>query len=785
MSRFVSVVIRNPRKTKQPTTHNLRHNSRLTPDPNYMLPRELRLKNYNLYTVFDASKTWGEWETEIGDLYKEQHLKGRQIRSDAVRLDEGLIVLSEEQVNNCKPDDIWEKMQEYINWFEERFLTVIYTLDWHRDEGHAEEDLNEVQKLETRNNHAHFIFSNVDSNGDMIRRNWDQKGTEFKEMQDQIAKIFKPLGFVRGVNYAKNKILPPEYKTPSEKRREKSKETRKKDKTEIKNLTDMLNQEKEKKWQQRLQKLREKMQLEKANRFKYGELEALLKTDAINYKNSKMQNEAIAENVIWDMKVELEQEKQMLQAEVAEKVNELQGDISLHEIIDEQRVDKINILQTEIENQQKFIKDKVIQIEELENTAFKSEIQQKEKSEEKDHKILSLTQLIQEFKKDVFSETWTRKDKNGEKHKSKNINVVKQLEKKSTEFEEEIKTLKTENNTLRTGIEQKETQITSDANTLQDSQEKIKVLEKQVQELEKSTEPTGYYIEGESVSKKLYEHMEEKRHALNYKFSREESLEEKLEESKQRIVARNNLMKDQQERYDQLEKEYNEKIEAQDNKIESLNHHVQELEKDVFSETWTRKDKNGEKHKSKNINVVKQLEKKSTEFEDIIKTLNLLAYTGTKYPTEFDENDKPVKFEKETWKGIAEYAEEQVKKLSLETEWQSEKILELEDLAYHDEQIYNSEIADYDYITTTYKDENEILEKELDEAIKIIETIRDYNVPISQLGEFWDELKVTVLDTTWEKREESVENEIQQDTIKLKHKKENIAEDKGSPLKPG
>jgi len=110
MSKYASVVIRNPRKTKKPTSHNLEHNSRLTPDPNYMLPSELRLKNYNLYTVLDAMDTWDEWQTEIGDLYKGQHLKGRQIRSDAVRLDEGLIVLSEEQVDNCNADDIWEKM---------------------------------------------------------------------------------------------------------------------------------------------------------------------------------------------------------------------------------------------------------------------------------------------------------------------------------------------------------------------------------------------------------------------------------------------------------------------------------------------------------------------------------------------------------------------------------------------------------------------------------------------------------------------------------------------------
>ena len=751
MSRFVSVVIRNPRKTKKPTSHNLRHNSRLTPDPNYMLPRELRLKNYNLYTVSDATKTWDEWQTEIGDLYKEQHLKGRQIRSDAVRLEEGLIVLSEEQVDNCNADDIWEKMQEYINWFEERFLTVVYTLDWHRDEGHSEEDLDEVQKLETRNNHAHFIFNNVDSNGDMIRRNWDKKGTEFKEMQDQIAKIFKPLGFVRGVNYAKNKIIPPKYKTPNEKRREKSKETRKKDKTEIKNLTDILNKEKEKKWQQRLKKLRGKMQLEKANRSKYAELETLLKTDAINYKNAEMQNEAIAENVIWDMKVELGQEKQVLEEKITEKVNEfkklqeksdvleessadlvetkdakiseLQSDITFHQIIDEQRADKVNTLQTEIESHQKSIKDKVTQIEELESASLASETQHKEKIEVKDNEILSLDQQVQELKKEVFSETWTWTSTDGKKYKSKNIDVVKHLESEHKELNEDIETLKTQNNTLATSIEEKETQIALDSNILKGSQEKIKILEKQVQELEDKEPEIIEVIKEVSIELTPEEIMQlviETEHGFL-------KIEDMIEKQKEIIVKKSSDIK--------------------------------ELKKLAYTGNTYLDSDRPFPYKKRSENQAKKINELEKKIEELDKTA---YYDDVDYNKELD---KPVSVRTPYSQKVLELQKD---KSSLVVE-----IEELDKFAFYEKDIWIDELEDYVTERFYYKSENKELTKELEKskeelvlAQKVIETVGKYNIPYKNLKGNIREISDNILNKVWQKRPEK--NKIKTPGIKLK-----------------
>ena len=103
---------------------------------------------------------------------------------------------------------------------------------------------------------------------------------------------------------------------------------------------------------------------------------------------------------------------------------------------------KIYELQSDIENYKKSIKDKDNKIDDMENTLRRSEIKHEEEIEIKNNEIQLLQHELQKLKKDVFSETWTQKDKNGENQKSKNVNVVKQLEKKSTELEEKIKVLK-------------------------------------------------------------------------------------------------------------------------------------------------------------------------------------------------------------------------------------------------------------------------------------------------------------------------------------------------------
>ena len=530
MSQYASVKKRT-KDAKAPCPFTFIHNARLDKNIEYLLPKHLRLKNYHMTSISNATKTFNSWKRENEDRYEK--IRNRKLRSDAHRLESLLIILSEEQVNKCNPNEIWERAKLFKEWFEMKYETIVRTMDWHRDEGHSDEDENDDHKLETRNNHIHLEFDNVNNQGKMVRRLFS-KG-DLKIFQDKIAEIYSPLGFIRGKDTTKrHRDDKPKRGLGQEAFRSKKKaESREKN---IKREMELLGEELQKwqakdthytqlaKTQEELQKKLLKQEINYAQaiqeiknesqkiidnlKFEAEKKDVQNISDATKIKETQQQNddlESAALKMLEQHKEDIEEKNREIDEledknNILEesftglietkdiKIKELQGDIAIHEIIDEQRVAKINTQHTEIDNHKKSIKDKNSQIEELESTSLTSETQHKEKIEVKDNEILSLNQQVQEFRKDVFSETWTWKAGNGKKYKSKNIDVVKQLEKKRTELEEDIETLKTENNTLTTTTEQKEAQIASDSTTLKDSQEKIKVLGKQVQEL-KDKEP--------------------------------------------------------------------------------------------------------------------------------------------------------------------------------------------------------------------------------------------------------------------------------------------------------
>ncbi|HIA03348.1 MAG TPA: hypothetical protein EYN66_15810 [Myxococcales bacterium] len=215
MARFASVKIRERGKIKAPTLHSILHNSRIGKEATYLLPKEFRRSNYHAAKISNATKTWENWVAVIEDRYRNAH--NRKLRSDAVRIEEGLIVLSDEQVRNCDPDQIWQKMQEFARWFEERHNTEVLSLDWHRDEGEI------VNGEPTYNEHAHFLFADVDRSGNKVRSNWQRSGEELREMQDKIAELFAPLGFERGIANQQK-----EYRRPREQRQYRQKQKKEK-----------------------------------------------------------------------------------------------------------------------------------------------------------------------------------------------------------------------------------------------------------------------------------------------------------------------------------------------------------------------------------------------------------------------------------------------------------------------------------------------------------------------------------------------------------------------------
>jgi len=502
MSQYASMKKRT-KDAKAPCPSTLIHNARLDKNIEYLLPKHLRLKNYHMTPISNATKTFNSWKRENEDRYKK--IKNRKLRSDAHRLESLLIILSEEQVDKCKPDDIWERAHVFKEWFEIKYETKVKTMDWHRDEGHSDEDENDDHKLETRNNHIHLEFDNVNNQGKMVRRLFS-KG-DLKIFQDKIAEIYAPLGFIRGEDTAKS------HRNDVPKRGLGQEAFRSKKKVESR----------EKKIKKEMELLREELQKWEAKDSHYTqlaktqeELQEKLLEQEINYSQAIQEIKDESQKIIDKLKFEAVEKNREIddlqdKSNIIEesfdglmktkniKIKELQGEIAIHEIVDKQRVAKIKTQHIEIDNHKKAIKDKTSQVEadlkilqenkekikELESASHKFEIQHKEKIESKDNEILSLNQQVEELKKDIFSEDWTEVDNNGNKHKSKNIDVVKHLGKKHTKLEEDMEALKAKNNTLTTCIEQKETQIVLDAETLNDSKEKIEVLKEQVEELKK------------------------------------------------------------------------------------------------------------------------------------------------------------------------------------------------------------------------------------------------------------------------------------------------------------
>ena len=254
MAKYASIKTR-PRTEAKPSPGTLAHNQRLAKNID-LLPTEHQQENYHMNRLSNVSKVFQEWKIENEERY--QKINNRKLRSDAHRLESLAIILSGEQVKECDSDAIWEKAQEFKTFFEEKYKTKVRTMDWHRDEGH----INDEGKAEI-NDHIHLEFDNVNFEGKMVRKLFS-KGDLIK-FQDKIAEIYKPLGFVRGENTAKKnhsdkpKIGLPQKTFKKRKRAQASTNTPAK----IKDL------------KTEIARLRTQLQAQKAERAEYAALEQL------------------------------------------------------------------------------------------------------------------------------------------------------------------------------------------------------------------------------------------------------------------------------------------------------------------------------------------------------------------------------------------------------------------------------------------------------------------------------------------------------------------------------
>jgi hypothetical protein len=167
---------------KIPTTSNLAHNSGLTQATYWLYNGKDIIQSIKFKDKEELDSIWRKWEEEAKSRYKNNPLNKRALKSNAVIVEEGLVVIGT-HVKATK-NEIVKILNDFVRKFQKDNNTKILHIAYHTHEGHEDTNKNEVI-----NRHAHFLFANVSNNGVMIRRNW--KRDYLKQLQDDIFEISK------------------------------------------------------------------------------------------------------------------------------------------------------------------------------------------------------------------------------------------------------------------------------------------------------------------------------------------------------------------------------------------------------------------------------------------------------------------------------------------------------------------------------------------------------------------------------------------------------------------
>lgn len=132
------------------------------------------------------------------------------------------------------------------------------------------------------------------------------------------------------------------------------------------------------------------------------------------------------------------------------------------------------------------------------------------------------------------------------------------------------------------------------------------------------------------------------------------------------------------------------------------------------------------------------------QYKEEITNLEALAYTGEEYPVEFDENDNPIKVEKETWKEVASSLQEDVSQRDLEIKSLNEELMQLVPELDKPEIVIEEEESYADIELEAKKKENENL-------TEVIYMMRDYDIPKSALEGDIEDIVKTVKEGEWKK----------------------------------
>lgn len=182
MANANAVIIRKPKIYKIPTTSNLAHNSGVTQATYWLHDGKDITQSIKLKDMGEINNIWKKWEEEAKSRYKNNPLNKRALKSNAVIVEEGLVVIGT-HVQATK-NEIVKILNDFVRKFQKDNNTTILHIAYHTHEGHEDTNRNEVI-----NRHAHFLFANVNNNGVMVRRNW--KRYYLKQLQDDIYEISK------------------------------------------------------------------------------------------------------------------------------------------------------------------------------------------------------------------------------------------------------------------------------------------------------------------------------------------------------------------------------------------------------------------------------------------------------------------------------------------------------------------------------------------------------------------------------------------------------------------
>lgn len=182
MANANAVIIRKPKIYKIPTSSNLAHNSGVTQATYWLNDGKDIIQSIKFKDMGEINNIWKKWEEEAKSRYKNNPLNKRALKSNAVIVEEGLIVIGS-HVQATK-NEIVKILNDFVIKFQKDNNTKILHIAYHNHEGHEDTNRNEVI-----NRHAHFLFANVNNNGVMVRRNW--KRDYLKQLQDDIFEISK------------------------------------------------------------------------------------------------------------------------------------------------------------------------------------------------------------------------------------------------------------------------------------------------------------------------------------------------------------------------------------------------------------------------------------------------------------------------------------------------------------------------------------------------------------------------------------------------------------------